>query len=79
MTLDYPSATCGSRSDDPAVVLVAAEYVRHDIAMQVLVERIGADALDAFWHVDPALVPLQHGRGAARLPARRSSEARRND
>jgi sugar-specific transcriptional regulator TrmB len=59
-------------SDDPAVVLVAAEYVRHDIAMQVLVERLGAEATDEFWHVDPALVRLQHGRGAAGLPQKKS-------
>lgn len=64
-------------SDDPALVLVAAEYVRHDIAMQVLVERMGADAVKAFWDVDPALVRLQHGRGAARLPVRRTVRTRR--
>lgn len=63
-------------SDDPAVVLVAAEYVRHDIAMQVLVERIGSEATDEFWHVDQALVRLQHGRGAPGLPAKPPSRRR---
>jgi sugar-specific transcriptional regulator TrmB len=67
-------------SDDPAVVLVAAEFVRHDIAMQVLVDRIGTEATDAFWHVDPALVRLQTGRGAAGLPQSKvaARRARRN-
>jgi sugar-specific transcriptional regulator TrmB len=60
-------------SDDPAVVLVAVEFVRHDIAMQVMVERIGADATDAFWHVDPALVRLQTGQGAAGLPPKKAN------
>jgi sugar-specific transcriptional regulator TrmB len=63
-------------SDDPAVVLVAAEYVRHDIAMQVLVERLGEEAVDSFWHVDPALVRLQHGRGAVGLPQRKADRGR---
>jgi sugar-specific transcriptional regulator TrmB len=63
-------------SDDPAVVLVAAEFVRHDIAMQVLVERIGTEETDAFWHDDPALVRLQVGRGAAGLPLKKPSGSR---
>jgi sugar-specific transcriptional regulator TrmB len=63
-------------SDDPAVVLVAAEFVRHDIAMQVLVDRIGTEATDAFWHVDPALVRLQTGRGAAGLPQKKVATRR---
>lgn len=60
----------GTFCDDPAVVLVAVEYVRHDIAMQVLVDRIGADEVDALWNTDPELLRLQTGIGAPRLSAR---------
>ncbi len=60
----------GTFCDDPAVVLVAVEYVRHDIAMQVLVDRIGADEVDALWNTDPELLRLQTGTGAPRLSAR---------
>ena len=54
-------------SDDPAIVLVAVEFVRHDIAMQVLVDRLGKDAVDEFWHTDPTLERLQTGAGAPGL------------
>ncbi|HLI16242.1 MAG TPA: helix-turn-helix domain-containing protein [Acidimicrobiales bacterium] len=59
-------------SDDPAVVLVAVEYVRHDIAMQVLVDRIGHGEVDAIWRTDPNLVRLQTGLAAPGLDQRRS-------
>lgn len=65
-------ATWGMWSDDPAVVLVAVEYVRHDIAMQVLVDRIGTDKVDAFWHTDVALERLQTGSGSPGLSRRRT-------
>lgn len=47
--------TWGLYSDDPAVVLLAIEFIRHDIAMQVLVERLGPTEVEAFWESDPAL------------------------
>ena len=58
-------------SDDPAVVLVAAEFVRHDVAMQVLVDRIGRDEVEAIWKTDPALTKLQTGLTAPGLDRRR--------
>lgn len=58
-------------SDDPAVVLVAVEFVRHDIAMQVLVDRLGADEVERIWQTDPDLARLQTGRGAPGLDHRR--------
>lgn len=61
-------------SDDPAVVLVAVEFVRHDIAMQVLVDRLGADEVDILWRTDPILEFLQTGQGAPGLDTRRKSE-----
>ena len=59
--------TWGMWSDDPAVVLVAVEYVRHDIAMQVLVDHMGTDSVHEFWHTDEALERLQTGTGAPGL------------
>ena len=57
----------GLYSDDPAIVLIAVEYVRHDIAMQVLVERFGTESVEKFWHDDPILERLATGRGAPGL------------
>ena len=57
----------GMYSDDPVVVLVAVEFVRHDIAMQVLVDRIGADEVETFWDDDPVLERLRRGHGAPKL------------
>lgn len=54
-------------SDDPAVVLVAVELVRHDIAMQVLVNRMGEETVESFWHTDPVLERLQTGQGSPGL------------
>lgn len=55
----------GMWSDDPAVVLVAAEYVRHDIALQVIVGRAGDADLDMVWDTDPE---LEHLRSMAGVP-----------
>lgn len=60
----------GLYSDDPAVVLVAVEYVRHDIAMQVLAERFDPEAIDVIWRDDPVLQRLATGRGAPGLDDR---------
>lgn len=49
-------------SEDPAVVLVALEYVRHDIAIQVLAERIGPEKVEGFWYDDPVLSRVRSGR-----------------
>jgi sugar-specific transcriptional regulator TrmB len=60
----------GVFSDDPAVVLVAVEYIRHDIAFQILVDRIGIDEVDRYYEVDPTLIRLATGRGAPGLKRR---------
>ena len=52
----------GVYSEDPAVVLVALEYVRHDIAIQVLSERIGAEKVEEIWYSDPVLAKVREGR-----------------
>jgi HTH-type transcriptional regulator, sugar sensing transcriptional regulator len=46
-------------SDDPAVALVAAEYVRHDIALQLIGDRLREAGLEEFWRTDPELERLR--------------------
>jgi sugar-specific transcriptional regulator TrmB len=60
----------GVYSDDPALVLVAIEYVRHDIAFQVLARRVGLDAVNELFETDPTLLRLATGRGAPGLERR---------
>ncbi|MCW0216515.1 MAG: TrmB family transcriptional regulator [Pseudonocardia sp.] len=59
----------GVYTDDPAVVLVAVEYVRHDIAMHLIAEKFAPDDFESFWTSDPALRRLRadHGIPAALL------------
>ncbi|HEX3956543.1 MAG TPA: helix-turn-helix domain-containing protein [Trebonia sp.] len=67
----------GVYTDDPAIVLVAVEYVRHDIAMHLIAEKFAPDDFESFWATDPAVLRLRadHGAPAAllkqgsRLPA----------
>jgi sugar-specific transcriptional regulator TrmB len=66
----------GVFSDDPAVVLVAIEYIRHDIAFQILVERLGLAEVEALYRTDPTLVRLATGRGAPGLDRRMAPENR---
>ncbi|MFD2351426.1 hypothetical protein ACFSTC_22095 [Nonomuraea ferruginea] len=61
----------GVYTDDPAVVLVAVEYVRHDIAMHLIVEKFAAEDFETFWKSDPALLRLRADHGA---PPPRCSE-----
>ena len=68
--------TWGVYSEDPAVVLVAVEFVRHDIAMKVLVDRIGSDKVETFWYTDPTLIRLATGKGAPGLPSPRGLRKR---
>lgn len=59
----------GVFTDDPAVVLVAVEYVRHDIAMHLVAEKLAPDDFESFWANDPAVRRLRadHGIPAALL------------
>lgn len=52
----------GIYTADPAVALMAAEYVRQDLVLQILAERVGADELDRLFATDPDLLRLL-GRG----------------
>lgn len=61
----------GAYTDNPAVVMVAIEYIRHDIAMHVLADRLPAEELEDFWGTDPELVRLRADRGAGARSLRR--------
>ncbi|MEN9823643.1 MAG: hypothetical protein RLZ04_2069 [Actinomycetota bacterium] len=65
--------TWGMWSDDPAVALVAAEYVRHDIALQLIAERAEGTELSHFWRTSPDLERLRDASGAPALRPRRSN------
>lgn len=66
------SEVWGLWSDDPAVAMVAAEYVRHDIALQLIGERLRASGLEDFWRNDPALERLRAASWLHDHTARRS-------
>ncbi|MFC7644285.1 hypothetical protein ACFQX6_28890 [Streptosporangium lutulentum] len=61
----------GVYTEDPAVVMMAAEYIRNDIAMEIIADRVGHDSLREIWAADPELRRLRtgHGRPAALLRA----------
>ncbi len=55
----------GMWSDDRAVALLAAEHVRHDIALQLTAERLAAAGLHDFWAHDDDLEALRDASAAA--------------
>ncbi|MEV8632945.1 helix-turn-helix domain-containing protein [Streptosporangium sp. NPDC051023] len=61
----------GVYTEDPAVVLMSVEYIKHDIALQIIADRMGHDSLHKFWSNDPDLMRLRaaHGHPAALLRA----------
>jgi hypothetical protein len=56
-------ATWGLWSDSPAVVLVAVEYMRHDMGLQRLAEIIGVEKMTKIWNEDSELRRLARARG----------------
>ena len=76
--IDGPD-TWGTYTDDEAVVAVAVEYVRHDIATQLLMRRIGGDeAIQEYWRTSSELVRLRdHGEPAERLRQMAKARGRR--
>ncbi len=58
-------AVWGMWSDDRAVALLAAEHVRHDIALQLTAEHLEAAGLDDFWAHNPDLEALRDASAAA--------------
>lgn len=55
----------GMWSDDRVVALLAAEHVRHDIALQILAERLESAGLESFWSDNPDLEALRDASAAA--------------
>ena len=68
----------GVFTDDPAVVLVAVEYVRHDIAMHLIAEKFDLEDFEQFWTSDPALRRLRADHGAPAALLRRSAGSAQN-
>ena len=60
-------AVWGMWSDDAAVALLAAEHVRHDIALQLTAEHLKAAGLEEFWASNPDLEALRDASAAAVL------------
>lgn len=58
-------AVWGMWSDDAAVALLAAEHVRHDIALQLTAEHLEAAGLAEFWASNPDLEALRDASAAA--------------
>jgi sugar-specific transcriptional regulator TrmB len=58
-------AVWGMWSDDRAVALLAAEHVRHDIALQLTAEHLEAAGLHDFWAHNPDLEALRDASAAA--------------
>lgn len=56
----------GVYTDNPAVVLLAVEYIRHDIAIQLMGNHFDAEQIRAFWRDDAHLNRLRADGG---LPA----------
>lgn len=55
----------GMWSDDRAVALLAAEHVRHDIALQITAEHLEAAGLESFWTENHDLEALRDASAAA--------------
>jgi len=60
----------GIWSDDRAVALLAAEHVRHDIALQITAEHLEAAGLQSFWADNPDLEALRAAAAAGVLASR---------
>lgn len=58
-------AVWGMWSDDRAVALLAAEHVRHDIALQLTAEHLEAAGLHEFWEHNADLEALRDASAAA--------------
>jgi hypothetical protein len=50
------------KTKDPALVLVAIEYIRHDIAFGELTKEVGAEQVQSFWRNDPELFYVVTGK-----------------
>lgn len=65
-----PDVVWGIWSDDPVVALVAAEHVRHDIALQLVANRLEEAGLGDFWLDNPDLEALRESATMINMPFR---------
>jgi sugar-specific transcriptional regulator TrmB len=65
----------GVYTDDPAVVLVAVEYIRHDIAMHLIADKLAPADFEAFWTSEPGLLRLRTDHGAPAALLKRGARA----
>ena len=63
------SETWGMWCDDPAMALVVAEYIRHDMAIQSIFQRSSSKALREYWTDSPDLERLRAAVGSPGLAA----------
>ncbi|WII39898.1 TrmB family transcriptional regulator [Paenibacillus thiaminolyticus] len=56
------AASWAVRTHDPVLVLVATEYIRHDIMIEEITAVFGAEKLDALWRNHPALYHVVTGQ-----------------
>ncbi|MCM3118726.1 TrmB family transcriptional regulator [Neobacillus sp. MER 74] len=56
------TAAWAVKTKDPALVLVAIEYIRHDIAYGELTKQIGTDKVKSYWRNDPDLYYVVTGK-----------------
>jgi len=59
---------------DPALVMVATEYLRHDTMIAAMQREFGAERLDALWRSDPDLSLVVTGKSPRRTVDSRSGE-----
>ncbi|MGM7683917.1 TrmB family transcriptional regulator [Cytobacillus sp. Hm23] len=50
------------KSKDPALILVATEYIRHDIMIEEITRKFGEDKLDSLWRKDNDLLHVVTGK-----------------
>ena len=65
-----PEVVWGIWSDDPVVSLVAAEHVRHDIALQLVATHLDEAGLTDFWATSPDLEALRAASTTITMPYR---------
>lgn len=57
-----PAGSWAVKTHDPALVLIATDYIRHDIMFDVLIPELGVGRLDEIWQSDPDLVQVVTGQ-----------------
>ena len=50
------------KTTDPALVLIATEFIRHDIMIEAITRHFGPEKLDKLWRNNPVLRFVVEGR-----------------